>query len=342
MFGSNVLEFALGMVFVYLLLSLLSSALSEAIEAKLKNRASDLERGLRELLKDPDGTGLVKKIYDHPLVSNLFKDNYNPTKTMGNLPSYIPARNFALALMDIALPATANVSSGAEGATASPGAPPGGNSVDALRAAINTNLSGNPEVQKALLTLADAAGDNINKARENIESWFNSSMDRVSGWYKRRSHWIVLGLGLAISIGMNADTLTIGQHLATDDTLRKTLAAEAEAFAKKPGDGNTANTEEQVKKVKGEIEKLGLPVGWKWKSFKDDPGGVPFMADVTSLKPDRYENLRWFLTKIIGWLLTAIAISLGAPFWFDMLNKIIIVRSTVKPHEKSPEETSKQ
>ena len=337
MFGSNVLEFALGMVFVYLLLSLLSSALSEAIEAKLKNRASDLERGLRELLKDPDGTGLVKKIYDHPLVSSLFKDKYNPEKTMGNLPSYIPARNFALALMDIALPATANVPSGADGATASPGAPPGANSVDALRAAINTNLSSNPEVQKALLTLADAAGDNINKARENIESWFNSSMDRVSGWYKRRSHWIVLGLGLAIAIGMNADTITIGQHLVTDDTLRKTLAAEAEAFVKKPGDGNTANTEEQLKKIKGEIEKLGLPVGWKWKSFKDDPGGVPFMAGATG-----YENLRWLLTKIIGWLLTAIAISLGAPFWFDMLNKIIIVRSTVKPHEKSPEETSKQ
>jgi hypothetical protein len=67
------------------------------------------------------------------------------------------------------------------------------------------------------------------------------------------------------------------------------------------------------------------------------------MAGVTNPgEPDRYENLRWFLTKIVGWLLTAIAISLGAPFWFDMLNKIIIVRSTVKPHEKSPEETSKQ
>jgi hypothetical protein len=46
-------------------------------------------------------------------------------------------------------------------------------------------------------------------------------------------------------------------------------------------------------------------------------------------------------THWLGWLLTALAVSLGAPFWFDMLNKIIVVRSTVKPHEKSREEGSK-
>ncbi|MEK6410449.1 MAG: hypothetical protein AABN34_26295 [Acidobacteriota bacterium] len=342
MFGSNALEFALGMVFVYLLLSLLCSALNEAIEARLKNRAKDLELGLRELLKDSTGTGLVKKIYDHPLVSGLFKGTYDPN-SKGNLPSYIPARNFALALMEVALPASATT--GAKGATAPSGSTSssGADSIQALRAAINTNLSSTPEVQKALLTLSDAAGDNVNKARENIEAWFNSSMDRVSGWYKRRSHSIVLILGFAVAMGMNADTITIGQRLATDDTLRKTLAATAEASAKQAGAGSTEKTDEQVKKLKEEIEKLGLPVGWKWKSFKDDPSGVPFKAGVTHPgEPDRYENLRWFLTKIVGWLLTAIAISLGAPFWFDILNKIIIVRSTVKPHEKSPEETSKQ
>jgi hypothetical protein len=48
-----------------------------------------------------------------------------------------------------------------------------------------------------------------------------------------------------------------------------------------------------------------------------------------------------FRFHVFGWLLTALAISLGAPFWFDMLNKFIVVRSTVKPKEKSPEEKSK-
>ena len=45
-------------------------------------------------------------------------------------------------------------------------------------------------------------------------------------------------------------------------------------------------------------------------------------------------------SAIIGWLITALAVSLGAPFWFDLLNKFMVIRSTVKPHEKSPEEAS--
>jgi hypothetical protein len=82
------------------------------IEARLKIRATTLERAVRELLNDPTGTGLVKKLYEHPLVYGLFQDSYDPKKiTRGNypsgsnLPSYIPAHNFALALMDIVLPA---------------------------------------------------------------------------------------------------------------------------------------------------------------------------------------------------------------------------------------------
>jgi len=47
------------------------------------------------------------------------------------------------------------------------------------------------------------------------------------------------------------------------------------------------------------------------------------------------------MVRILGWLVTALALSLGAPFWFDLLNKFIVVRSTVKPKEKSPEEQSK-
>ncbi len=35
----------------------------------------------------------------------------------------------------------------------------------------------------------------------------------------------------------------------------------------------------------------------------------------------------------LGWILTAVAISMGAPFWFDMLNKVVAVRSSVKPQD---------
>ena len=106
MFNTTVIDVVIGLVFVYLLLSLMCSAANEMIEGWLKNRAADLERGLRELLKDPQGNGLVKKVYDHPLISGLFEGTYDPQevgklkRALGKLklPSYIPARTFALVL----------------------------------------------------------------------------------------------------------------------------------------------------------------------------------------------------------------------------------------------------
>src|ERR1041384_636043 len=110
MFGSSIIDIAIGMVFVYLLLSLICSAANEIIERYSRKRASDLENGIKEMLLNPDGTGdLVERLYKHPLVYSLYAKPYTPgAKT---LPSYIPARNFALALMDLV------AKGGAQGAT---------------------------------------------------------------------------------------------------------------------------------------------------------------------------------------------------------------------------------
>src|SRR5258708_16509062 len=100
MFGSTVIDIAIGLVFVYLLLSLICSAANEVLENLLRNRAKDLEKGIKELLQNNDDW--VAKIYNHPLVSDLFDGTY---KSGGrNLPSYVPSSNFALALMDVVLP----------------------------------------------------------------------------------------------------------------------------------------------------------------------------------------------------------------------------------------------
>jgi len=73
-----------------------------------------------------------------------------------------------------------------------------------------------------------------------------------------------------------------------------------------------------------------LPLGWKhpWHSYEDYFRVAPKDAIFSAL------------TILAGWVMTALAISFGAPFWFDLLNKFMVVRSTVKPHEKSPEEGS--
>ena len=110
MFGSAALEVLIGLIFIFILVSIICSAVREAMEAWLKTRAAYLEHAIRELLNYKDGTGLAKSLYEHPLVYSLFSGNYKPGKQEerpailangDNLPSYIPFRNFALALMDI-------------------------------------------------------------------------------------------------------------------------------------------------------------------------------------------------------------------------------------------------
>src|SRR5688572_25336322 len=122
MFGSAMLEVAIGIIFIFILVSLICSAVREGIEAWLKTRAAYLEHGIREILNDKAGTGLAKSFFEHPLIFSLFSENYKPGSNSKrpsilanghSLPSYIPARNFAVALMDIAVrgPKTDDVSS---------------------------------------------------------------------------------------------------------------------------------------------------------------------------------------------------------------------------------------
>ena len=172
MFNSAILDVAIGMIFIYLLLSLITSAANEVIELGLKNRAADLERGIRELLDsgvDANKSPVVKAVYNHPLINGLFEGTYEDSGIgkagrfirRTKLPSYIPARNFALAIMDLALPATDH-KSGSAGATSSTSS---GNSVEALRNALMRDGSIIPErARKGLLTLIDAAANDVHLA----------------------------------------------------------------------------------------------------------------------------------------------------------------------------------
>jgi hypothetical protein len=327
MFGSEILEVAIGLMLVYLLLSLICSAVREGLEAWSEMRAVHLERGIRELLQDLNGTGLAKALYTHPLIYGLFQNNYDSTKIKknglmpahSNFPSYIPAGNFAVALLDIV----------ARGPLADPN---DANAISpcislaTLRASIG-NIQSVP-VQRALLSAIDMAQNDLNQARANIEAWYNRAMDRVSGWYKRRTQTIIFAIGLVATVSLNINTITIAQYLAQDNARRNAVLAVAETMARDP---TTQNADIQSRYAN--LAQLGLPIGWA------DSSPVP-----TWVMPVQCEGrcYWWYsiVVPIFGWMITAFAITLGAPFWFDLLNKFMVIRSTVKPHEKSPEEAS--
>jgi hypothetical protein len=322
LFGSTTLEVAIGMVFIYLLLSLLCSTVGEYIEAVFNSRARFLRQGINLLLNESRGGGvdLAQQLYDHGLVRPLYRDAGKP-------PSYIPSRTFALALWNMATTAAG----GPPGAEASQAVTIAGvsNDLKAIREVIATRLP-NAELRTAILTLIDEADGDIDRARRNIEDWYDGMMDRVSGWYKRRTTVIMLALGVLLAAGVNADSVTLARALARDGALRGSVVAAAEqrvatglppaaaGIADPQGRDNAAA--QNLRDVRSAVNSLGLPIGWIGAASDnvDDPRRMPV-------------DMPGWLLKLFGLLLTGFAVSQGSPFWFDLLNKFMVARSTVKP-----------
>jgi hypothetical protein len=387
MFNSTVLDVAIGMAFVYLLLSLLCSAAAEVIAGALSLRAKNLEAGIRSLFSDgfgPSGDAFVRGIYEHGLIRGLYRDRavdlvpaqhaaltnlYDKPidKAAGRkLPSYIPARTFASALLDIL--ASGNASSNPDNANppdAAAGNAPQANS-SSVMASIKDTIDSLPSsnAKQALQSLLLGSNNEFAKLQRNFEDWYNDAMDRAAGWYKRQSQKILLGLGLVTAVLVNANSITLARVLWVDPGIREATVTSATAYlkanpattttdaaatlacasaaanptdpvkTKKCGDQTAADLNLLRKKISmlSDAESTTLlPIGWK----------DPIWEGPIFTRPEHGEHIKLLIITLTGWLLTAIALSLGAPFWFDLLNKFMVVRSTIKPQEKSQAEKSK-
>lgn len=291
MFGSAILDVAIGLVFVYLLLSFIVTAAQELLETVIKLRAAHLAKGIEKLL----GSDIAKQFFDNPMIKGLSPDKWFGAGT--RKPSYIPSRAFAATVLDIL--ARADVA--------------GPRTLDKVRAGIN-NLK-DDDLKKSLSVLLEEGQHKLETFETQLEGWFNGQMERVSGWYKRKAQLVTVAIGLVIAAGMNADSIAIVKTLSSDSSLRAALVAEAQERAKQPL-ASAGQIDEHIAAVQGSITKiqgLGLPIGFIWSAKRID-----------------------WAQAIPGWLLTAFAISLGAPFWFDMLNKVVSIRSSGRAPDEKP------
>jgi hypothetical protein len=338
MFNSDVLEVGIGMSLLFLMMSMIATAMREGIEGLLKHRSKDLEQGLREMLSDTktgDYSGLVGQLYQHPLINSLYRGTLEKAKK-SDLPSYIPSKGFVTALLDIlvnANPATAPVTTaGAAGATPKTGVAPlelkdNPVTLASLKACVNDLPD---QVRKPILLAIDDAQGDIDAVKSNLAAWFDATMDRVSGWYRRRTQLLLFVIGLCAAIFLNVDSLTVAQHLLSDKSLRQGIVDAAQQVK---GTSVTQSAED-LSKAFGNIV---LPVGWTQNGNMIYPAAQMCKAGGTQCS----YGVGIGIQTVIGWLVTAFAIMLGAPFWFDVLNRFVVIRSTVKPNEKSQVEASK-
>ena len=288
---SAIIEVAIGLIFVYILLSLVCSSLNEIIAHIIKLRAKTLKKGLARLLNDEN---IRKEFLAHPLIKSLCEKE----STSGDVtPSYIPSRSFATALIDVV--ASKDKTCDAKDPVK-------------LRKAIESLNKENSDLSRALLAFFDWAGDDLDKARKNVEDWYDDAMERVTGWYKKKSQWILLGLSFCIVCIINIDTIDLTNRLWQNPVLRQQMALAADKYvAEAESNGEKVKSEDikealnQFNARLSEIKKLNIPIGWS--------------------KAKLPEGWQWFW-KIIGLAITILAVSLGAPFWFDLLNKVTRLR----------------
>ena len=302
MFGSDILDIAVGMILIYLLLSLILTAVQETIEAWVKSRAANLERAISELLQG-DST-LVTEFYDHPLIYALHGGKRGESARRDR-PSYIPRSTFAAVLIDLMRKDPESV---------------------------NANL------KRAFDGLDHLTGGDLTKLRREIERWYDGAMDRASGWYKRSTHSRLFWLGLGVAVLLNVNSVMLAQHLATDPQSREL----ANRLAASVAEAGPDQGREKLNQYTDQLDQIGLPIGW-------DTSAVKRIADSFPVRPEPPAKagflyiLNWLgalLALILGYAITGLAVTLGAPFWFDLLNKFMVIRSTVKPTEKSPDEAS--
>lgn len=276
---SAVLEVVLGLSFLFFVLSLICSAANEAIAALLAGRANTLARGVGHLL---DGEAEADRFYQHPLIQALYRP--------GRRPSYIPSEKFALAVVDLYLPELLR------------GAGPQFANVRSTR------------VRETFELLWLEAAEDAATFRESVEKWFDDTMERVSGWYRRRTQLMLFAAALVVTGALNVNTLGIAQRLWTDPPLRAAVA-EAGAAATTATTTPGAPTPDPLQRLEEQYRRLEaskLPLGWS----EENTGGI------------------WW-TRALGWLITVLAISLGAPFWFDVLSKASRLRAAGDKPEES-------
>ena len=298
--GLPMLDIAIGLAFLYFLLSIVCSSISDIIASVLKMRARNLETGIRVLV---GSKGAAAKFFDDWRVAILQTPKWRDSTKQGKSrkPSYIPPETAALALVDTFVPDAA-----AEARKIAADSKPSKDEVEKVKALV---AEIEDEKTKVWLTrlVVDVRGD-LDKVRAALEDRFNEVMDRASGWYKRKSQIVVFVVALSIAGGLNADTINVADRLSRDEALRAHVVAQA----RKAGNADT-KTNPTTKDIEDEINAArasGLPLGWGGENVPNHP-----LALIV-------------LEKTAGIVITAFALLLGAPFWFDVLGKFARLRST--------------
>lgn len=341
--GIILIDIAIGVIFAILTFALISSALYEAISGVLNFRGNHLRTGILRLLEDKEMQGAVLK---HPLIQSLrgprtwVEALVKGKSDEDRMPSSIPKATFAKAMVEglIKRKNTLIKELGEADEQIEKALTHVGHEIDklALDDRLKARLKG---IVKTVDLTKEELGDEIERKLREVEAeladWFDKSMDRVTGWYVRRTKTMLFFLGFLMAFAVNFDVIGYSQELARNDALRAQVLAEAQATAESgkigvfsvvqevqtaPDGSLSAEEFEKLKaaarnvadtatagldQIQGTFGDSAAVIGWD--------GGIP--------------DLWGLIRMVVSWLIIGLGCTLGGQFWFDLLKNFIKVRA---------------
>jgi hypothetical protein len=321
------IDVAIGIALLYLMLTFAASAFVEMVSTICNWRAKMLHDAIVNML---GGSRLLyaEDIYENPLIQALgrkyaakswldFTERFGWRPRGTTPPSYIPPATFSAAVLEGII----NKSGRA------PDLSPEG-MIQLLRPLLGDKTDGEPDelhhdaLRSLLVTTLITQGGSIQAVRFAIEKWFNDTMDRASGWYKRRTQSFLLLIGLILAFSCNVDSIGVARWLWAGDAARQAVVTAATEYVRsnplppvsQPVNSSTDgsppkdlnNFASQLVTLDRRINSLQYPIGW----------------------PPAQTGIRWIAQYLLGGLITAIAISMGSTFWFNALQSLIQIRGT--------------
>ena len=322
-------EMGIGLAFLYLILSLMAAVVNEMILTLLDLRANKLWQTINSLIDDE---GVRKLFYEKSIfpsfeVSDPGTDDEKPVR--GSFPSYLDSKIFSTALITSVIGRAESLAQ----TTVEASALMRSVSVEDLRLAINSLPGDDNRIRTALQSLLATGVKDVEDFQNRVAYWFDGAMGRLSGEFKRFATRLSIIVGFALAFAVNADSFAVGLALGNDTSLRQAMVSSATEYLKdhpeyKPSscrsDTGTGGADElscQMKSVSDHARTLApLPLGWSDEVMARQTAGLESWTSGA--------QVMWWMTKLLGFLATALAISLGAPFWFDVLQLFMKMRNT--------------
>ncbi len=315
---TTIIQVAIGVMFVWVVLAVITSQIQEWIASILSWRSSMLEDAINTMFGNQQ---LREQFYEHPLIKGLFT-NHGKRKPAG-----IQDDKFSLVVLEMLIEAgkkEGEIKSTFESLKQGIENLKGQDGFDRIASSLDTLLIGVEE-------RADKTIDMVTESRHRLEGWFNNSMERLGGAYRRRVQIVAIIVGIVVAAALNVDTGAIMTTLWRNPVIRQAVVAQASQLPEAAAQTNKPNTQptqppstEDIVKNMDKLNALSLPIGWSFKT-----------ADI---KPETIDDPRDFpptfggwVAKIIGILLSGMAAAQGAPYWFDLMRKLVTRNPPVPP-----------